>query len=715
MIFQYIIIENFLCYYKSQRFDFSPGLNIILGDNGEGKTKFFEALDWLLNERAGDTRVLVSEKAISELKDGASFKVSVELCAEHNGDVHLLRRFFEVWKTSDGKIETGNFEFRGQSENQRGERTEVQARSLLEYIFPNQIRAYSLFKGESELDIFKKNDDALMNLIHKFSKVRYFEKYVSAAEAIKERADKNVEDSSKRDLRNQSKYNSLELEITKLQSAKEKCLVEIQVASDQLETLTGKLSEAERYLGNAQELQTVKSEIERLQKQIKDAQNRIDDNFTTPLFDDQWILEYFEPYLDAYVKEVEQANLRRREIQSDFDREQGIKEGERRAHLELINKAVPLPVTVPSKAHMEEMLNEEICKVCNTAAPKGSPPYNFMLARLEEYYKTQQPVNDDEQADAPLKFDYLSRMLSLGTKHENDKSLMRSIPNAIASRFQFNEDRRREVMKWGQQFESASNDRDRIVGKAIGEMDLLGVISNNKQWTSEHAKFEKTLGDLQAKLSVLELEIAQKVKEKEEIDQNSASGFFLRTRELVRQIQKIFRDTRESMYDQFVSELGTQSNAYFSRMNKGSFTGEIVFRRYEKGNRSLVAIELQESGKKLHRPNQSLETSMHISILFGISQIAKVEKDDSYPMVFDAPTSSFGETKTAEFLDIISEADGQIILLTKEFIVRNAETGDLEVKASFRNVKRSKAMWIRVQRPFDPNNLSSVATEVISI
>jgi len=55
MIIRKIQIDNYLCYYDSNTFELSEGLNIILGENGEGKTKFFESIDWLFN---GENREL---------------------------------------------------------------------------------------------------------------------------------------------------------------------------------------------------------------------------------------------------------------------------------------------------------------------------------------------------------------------------------------------------------------------------------------------------------------------------------------------------------------------------------------------------------------------------------------------------------------------------------------------------------------------------------
>ena len=49
MIIKQIIIKNFRSYYGENKFDFSDGLTLIIGDNGDGKTTFFDALQWLFN------------------------------------------------------------------------------------------------------------------------------------------------------------------------------------------------------------------------------------------------------------------------------------------------------------------------------------------------------------------------------------------------------------------------------------------------------------------------------------------------------------------------------------------------------------------------------------------------------------------------------------------------------------------------------------------
>ena len=51
MILKELTIKNFRSYYgDSNTFQFNPeGLTLIVGDNGDGKTTFVEALEWLFD------------------------------------------------------------------------------------------------------------------------------------------------------------------------------------------------------------------------------------------------------------------------------------------------------------------------------------------------------------------------------------------------------------------------------------------------------------------------------------------------------------------------------------------------------------------------------------------------------------------------------------------------------------------------------------------
>jgi DNA sulfur modification protein DndD len=109
-----------------------------------------------------------------------------------------------------------------------------------------------------------------------------------------------------------------------------------------------------------------------------------------------------------------------------------------------------------------------------------------------------------------------------------------------------------------------------------------------------------------------------------------------------------------------------------------------------------------------------LSLKSKISILFAISELASEIKEENFPMIFDAPTSSFGESKTAQFLNLVYETKNQKILLLKDFIQRD-ESNMLFIKKEFEMIKRDKAFWVKLERPFDGYNLKTINTQVITI
>lgn len=715
MIIKKISIENYLCYSGVKEFELSDGLNIILGENGEGKTKFFEAVDWLFNGSNNNSTSLVSAKTLNETEIGEDFRVRVAITVEQYDEKKIISKSFTVKKTADNECSTANYMLEGIEENKLGERNQVDGQRLLDNIFPFQIRKYSMFKGESELNIFE-SEDALTNLINLFSDAKHYDKYSEKGAFLREKAEKAVEDSTKADSKNKRLYEGLESDIAQLQREKQKYQVHINSTLDEIKKLEEKLQEAERYVDNADALETINTRIKNIDEKISKANKRIDENYTTSLFDEKWIAVNFEPIHKEFANKVKQLSIDRRKLQSEFDKEQGIKEGERKAKAELLNNAVPLPDNIPSKAVMEEMLHDEICKVCNRTAPKDSEAYNFMLNRLQTYLQSQSK-QDEVIKDEPLfKNDYTTKLVYLSEIQEDNLKDLREIRTKIKDLFEFNADRKKDVELLNEQLEKEKTEREKVLGNSsIGEEKLNDVLKNYTGWQRDLKQKGKEQIDYEAKLKDIETQLKAKKDEKDKIDLNSANKFLIKTREILRDIETIFKDTKEKKFDVFIEKLETKSNNIFKQINIDAFTGTIAFERFNKNNKTIVDIELQEDGRTFYKPNQSLLTSMHISILFAISELATEIQSEKFPMIFDAPTSSFGENKTEQFLNLIYETGNQKILLIKDFLHTDKNTKVLSIKGEFKNVKRNKAFWVKLERPFDPNNLKTINTQVITL
>lgn len=102
MIIKSVTINNFRSYYGENTFEFSKGLTLIIGGNGDGKTTFFEALEWLL-DTVHETKdpSLISEMRKSELDEDEADTMSVSMFFEHNGEKEVSKSLtFEKEKRS---------------------------------------------------------------------------------------------------------------------------------------------------------------------------------------------------------------------------------------------------------------------------------------------------------------------------------------------------------------------------------------------------------------------------------------------------------------------------------------------------------------------------------------------------------------------------------------------------------------------------------------
>ena len=82
MIIKNITIENFRSYYRENSIDVGNGLTLIIGANGDGKTTFYEALEWLFDTVGNMPKVdgkYISKKRSSELIESESAHVRVSM------------------------------------------------------------------------------------------------------------------------------------------------------------------------------------------------------------------------------------------------------------------------------------------------------------------------------------------------------------------------------------------------------------------------------------------------------------------------------------------------------------------------------------------------------------------------------------------------------------------------------------------------------------
>ena len=705
MILEEVTLENVQCYYGKKTFRFTNGLNIVLGENGEGKTKLIEAFEWLFNGGESKLESLISAKKIHEVNIGDRFSVSVSAIVNQHDEIKTIKRFFIVEKLNDS-IRISKSEMFGDIVNLKGERTEVNGNHLLETVFPSTIRKYSIFKGEESLNIFD-DRETLVSLINIYSSAKSYEKYHKRGEFLKSKADAAVNSELSRDGKHKKDLEKIDANIKEFTR---QIFVQETMLQEALETendMKKSIKQVESYIHNAEEINQINEEI----KKLKDKKNNIsiNDDYTTFLFDEGWILNDYENILNEFTAKIKTNYDYKIALETEHNLEQGKSNAQA---LTLINNALPLPLTTPSKAIMESMLADQICKVCNTEAKVGTPPYDFMMKRLEALIESSKPSkSESEEKLFPKnylrKLDYLSEELN-----ENHGNLS-SVTGQITEKLELNESLKKQIIKIDKEIEEKENLKIGIIGKsAIGEESLSKNLKNYTGWQHDLKKINGQVNIFKNNIEEIRMELDGENVKKNRIQHQGGTNTqkLTQIKDFFEDISQIFSDIKVKMFNEFVSDLENKANEKFKLINKGAFTGVIKIYIKNIGIRPQAEIELLDVNDKVFIPNKSLETSMYISILMAISDLTKETQDEHYPMLMDAPVSSFGEIKKRELLEMIYNVKNQqTIVLFKDYLDVD-ENGKLFILRDFEKVKRESAQWAKLERPFNDEKLETLNT-----
>jgi len=313
MILTSIELNNFMCYAGPNKFDFKEGINVIIGDNGYGKSKLFDAFYWVMYDQCFNTsqkafrntsqlkKLIVSDKAIAETDQG-SITASVILTF-HNTDkdsIYILERRYQIRKAGNSILEdTESEEIVSHKEmsilNARVVTDPTKIEAIKKSILPDNIKPYMWFQGEQVESIIDFNKhDTLTQAINVLSNITRFDNIIEIADSLKESSNKEL-NRKQRDLskdRGESERLELERQQT-LNLIKQLELQELQVkdnlakAEERSETLLNKQAEATKI----RELEERRKSIERNLNETQFEFNSEQINLHTIMFTNKWVLK----------------------------------------------------------------------------------------------------------------------------------------------------------------------------------------------------------------------------------------------------------------------------------------------------------------------------------------------------------------------------------------------------------------------------------------
>lgn len=459
-----IIIKNFRSYYGENCFDLSSGLTLVIGDNGDGKTTFFEALEWLFDtSKENKSESNVSEMRKKELGIGEFDDVSVSILFEHSGEKEICKSF-QIARTGESAFITRNFSFVGYSVV-GSERQRIDGKNLLEACFDTVIRRYCLFKGERELNVFD-NNTALRTLVDTFSGIKQFDAYVENTEWFEQESEKLVYRELRKDTKQSEEVKTLASRMARVEADIKEVSLDIKNKEKTVSDFETRIKVLEENQDACENLQTIKSRIAAKRTEINKMKIYVDVDYNALLLDDMWILRSFPSVLQEYQTKVSLMSKEERRLQKAEDERLAIERGKKEALREiqrLANDATPLPWNLPDKETMQEMIDDEVCKVCGRPAPKGSDAYEFMVKKLNDYLEhirqESAAASALEEESKPLfENEYVSELhtKSIQLSGDSEKTISR-LATEIEDRLQFIQMRRSDLERLNKELQDAED------------------------------------------------------------------------------------------------------------------------------------------------------------------------------------------------------------------------------------------------------------------
>jgi len=672
-------LENFMCFSGSDnRIEFADGLNVILGGNGYGKTKLYDAFNWVLFDKITnqDGRLdtpteeikggLVSKKSIADANDGKTIKAIVRLTLVNEKEKEIiLERSYAVKKlsgmeaTSLGKSkltisEKDDLEFKPLSFNSPQEIDEY----IREHVIQPTVLEHIWFQGERGIKgaVDTSNAVKLKQVINKLSYIDTWEKFIEAAENTDRRTRDKYDKAVKKSQKHREKTALLTEQIDKLNEELDAIEEKLSIKEKDLDIAEDEVDDLAMGENVREELRAHSAEENRIKRELTQAEYDLDemlDHANRDLFKSFWVTNGTESFYERFENLVQEYEFAR--VASE----------------KMKKKDTPKDLeSLYLQDHIHDMLEKELCSICNRAAPKDSEAYDSIKKWLPEDRK---PL--DEKLSTPFNHAYqfsdLRRSLSVisnyaeGFEHNFDQQRTNFF-KLKGKRKQLDEENRRieeEKEKLLSKYNISSIDAGIRLGERI------------RRFSEKTAALREDIVRLEERKKVLTEEKAEKDQALDKLHEGDIDPILRKQKDYFNDLLVATKTAKDHQYKKLVDLLMAETNRHYDAINKqsGAFYGKIIFKQNSKGG-YYPEIHNENGDNVTAGMNTAQLLSMQFSILFAILSANKEYGfNKRYPLIADAPNSAFDAKKKKLLLRQIGTTFEQSIVMMFEYLTNDPE------------------------------------------
>ncbi|UQA77578.1 AAA family ATPase [Sphingobacterium siyangense] len=720
MIIRKIELENFMCYSGKNCITFSEGINVVIGDNGYGKSKLYDAFYWVMYDQVfvsekkefQNTRTvrsaIISDKIKADTQNGkinASVKITF-----HNLDrdsMYILERRYSVLSKEGIIQENNDSEFTLLEKelsylNARMVTDDERRKSILNNILPSQIKDYLWFQGEQVESIIDFNKhDTLTKAINVLSNISRYDALKNIASIAAKAANNEYDRELKRLSKDTVKSSKLELDKKNIEEELKELLLEEEEINNNLSRAESRSEDLLNKQVDAQKVSILQerrngyiTQLEELNQSLSFEQN----NFHRKMFRNKWVLKGTENLQKKYANRFSHYEKTKLKLETERDLQEKIED-------EVIsNLQTRLPINVPEPNYLEWMLEKQRCLVCDREAIKNSAAWLKINELLDLPSKMQK--NEKQRPLTLHNFsDDFKRLYQNGLSLSNR---INEIDDDINDTLLKSSEMNRKVRELNNQLLIIESDIQKLlVDTSLTKEEAENIL---KEYSIQNQKAK----DFKEDLNIVVQKIAHKKGILKNINENLESlitgeiaSWLIEKKNILNDFEQITDTTRDRVFNNLITTLEEEANSHYQNMTAGnkSSKGKIKLRKLPNGN---YMPEINDSnGNPLLGLNTSNLILVKLSAIMAIIS-AKGNSGEIYTLITDAPTSVFGEDYTIGFCKTISKVYKQSIIMSKEFYKNHELRNELLTNPEIRIGKvYTITPSVSENERIDRNNLST--------
>lgn len=473
------------------------------------------------------------------------------------------------------------------------------------------------------------------------------------------------------------------------------------------------------------------AEIKNIQGQINNKREQLNEDYAVRLLDELWILGRMKPIIDAFNQKMASFEEQERQIRNAHNEKIAEVYARRRILKETkdkLKKSIDaIPGFMPEMEALESMIQNHRCKYCNTEAPEGSAALAFMKQKLAEMKAKLQECMDDE-SDQIADVEPLNMGDNVKQIAEKGRAMERSWTGADFKEAFVQSYRRNlrieQTIKKGQERIDEYNEKiiQRLANSKTGKnlMTYVDDWKTTSKLNADYGRAEASIEELNRRIPELEKKIQDREAEYDKkVNRASRSNNSLAVYRLTHLFNLSLNELEDETYTKFLDDIAMRANAYMEKITVDDFIGTIKMEVNDSmAEKGAVDIQLVDNrGIEVVSPNKSLQTTKCISVLLALADYHDQQSQgDGYPLILDAPTSSFDAGKDETFYKSLSELQTQCIIVTKSFLYKDEASQQFVVdSAKLASIDCPVYRIKKNEEGYDQKNLSTIETMVEEI